>query len=120
MWARGELFSQEDSDEEREAIKEALAAFGVVAEEPISPVDNDPPFYLWPENEECYRLFCSLQTQWRIGFHGATGLDYASVLAHLERGVRLPRRKRRELYSLIVPHMEHGALRGWREVKEES
>lgn len=44
--------------------------------------------YLWPENVLAWRAWCELQTQWRVGMAGATGLDYAGVAAYLtETGV---------------------------------
>lgn len=33
--------------------------------------------------------WCGLQTQWRIGMGGATGLDYTAVLAYLRSVSRL-------------------------------
>lgn len=45
--------------------------------------------YLWPENQLAWECWMSVQTQWRIGMSGATGLDYAGVRAALSiRGVR--------------------------------
>ena len=40
--------------------------------------------YLWPENVDAWRWWCNVQTQWRTGMGGATGLDYAGVRAYLE------------------------------------
>lgn len=34
---------------------------------------------LWPENKAAFDLFFSLRTQWRHGFNGATGMDYAPL-----------------------------------------
>jgi hypothetical protein len=34
---------------------------------------------------DAWELYCACQTQWRTGFSGATGLDYASVLTVAER-----------------------------------
>lgn len=45
----------------------------------LSPEDfasNDAPLALWPDNLPALTLFSSLTTQWRVGFNGATGLDY--------------------------------------------
>lgn len=39
--------------------------------------------YLWPENLATWRTFMELQSQWRVGASGASGLDYAGVRAHL-------------------------------------
>ena len=34
---------------------------------------------IWPENETAVSLFHRVQTQWRIGMSGPTGLDYPAV-----------------------------------------
>jgi hypothetical protein len=39
---------------------------------------------VWPENWQTFRLFYDLQTQWRIGFGGATGLDYGVLYRDLD------------------------------------
>ena len=36
-------------------------------------------FEVWEENWSIVRMFIRMQTQWRIGFSGPTGLDYASL-----------------------------------------
>lgn len=49
--------------------------------------DGSPPgdeVYLWPECVDAWRHWCTLQTQWRVGMAGATGLDYAAVRATLD------------------------------------
>jgi hypothetical protein len=49
--------------------------------------------YLWPENESTWRAWQELQTQWRVGMGGATGLDYTAVRAYLdEAGLQGPAR----------------------------
>lgn len=40
--------------------------------------------YLWPDNVEAWKCWIGVQTQWRSGFAGATGLDYAGVRAYLD------------------------------------
>nr|WP_308633623.1 DUF1799 domain-containing protein [Massilia sp. YIM B02443] len=37
------------------------------------------PVEIWPENLQAYELFCAMDTQWRIGMAGPTGLDYAAL-----------------------------------------
>lgn len=39
---------------------------------------------IWPDNLPALDLFVALQTQWRTGFNGPTGLDYAAVAATLD------------------------------------
>lgn len=41
--------------------------------------EPEKPFEVWEENWETLNLFFQLQTQWRVGFSGATGLDYSSI-----------------------------------------
>ena len=40
--------------------------------------------YLWPCNVLAWSCWGDLQTQWRTGMSGATGLDYAGVRAYLD------------------------------------
>lgn len=40
--------------------------------------------YLWPDNVLAWRCWQGVQTQWRVGMGGATGLDYAGVRAYLQ------------------------------------
>lgn len=39
---------------------------------------------VWPENWVALELFAALQTQWRIGMGGPTGLDYAALPAVMD------------------------------------
>jgi hypothetical protein len=41
-------------------------------------------FYLWPCNLPAWNLFWDVQTQWRHGFNGPTGLDYQGVTAWMQ------------------------------------
>jgi hypothetical protein len=40
---------------------------------------------VWPENWPAFALFCSMQTQWRVGMGGATGIDYSALYPLLDR-----------------------------------
>lgn len=40
---------------------------------------------VWPENWPAYALFAFMRTQWRVGFGGATGLDYNVLHRKMER-----------------------------------
>ena len=40
---------------------------------------------LWPENEPAFALFTTINTQWRIGMGGPTGLDYNVLFSCMER-----------------------------------
>lgn len=43
---------------------------------------------VWPENWQTFELFSQMQTQWRVGMAGPTGLDY-NVLFHKMDRMRL-------------------------------
>lgn len=34
---------------------------------------------IWPCNEKSFELFVAMQTQWRVGMGGPTGLDYSAI-----------------------------------------
>jgi hypothetical protein len=40
---------------------------------------------VWPENHRAYFLFLALQTQWRVGMAGPTGLDYNTLFHKMDR-----------------------------------
>lgn len=46
--------------------------------------------YLWPCNVATWDAWCAVQTQWRHGMGGPTGLDYAAVLAYLHAHLGAP------------------------------
>jgi hypothetical protein len=48
-------------------------------------------FYLWPEHQEVLGVFLAARTQWRAGFAGALGLDYAGVEALVRMRRLVPR-----------------------------
>ena len=37
------------------------------------------PLDVWPDNWDAVQAFIAMQTQWRIGFGGPTGLDYNAL-----------------------------------------
>lgn len=53
--------------------------FGPLPPEIAEAIEADANFDLWPDNEASFVLFTRLQTQWRTGMSGATGLDYHGV-----------------------------------------
>ena len=65
----------------------------------------------WPENIDSLNLFIALQTQWRIGMSGATGLDYPAVFATLDRLHRDKTDARRDELFADVQIMEAAALK---------
>jgi hypothetical protein len=86
-------------------LTEALAAVGLVAEEPL---DLDEDFYLWPDCVPAFNFWSVIQTQWQVGANGAFGLDYPGVRTCMEmRGI--PKKERQELFALVQA-MELAAL----------
>jgi len=71
---------------------------------------------LAPENETAWKLWNSLQTQWRIGFSGATGLDYQAVdMVARVQGIRLDRVMLEKIQAL-----EGAQLKRWAEIRTEN
>jgi len=68
---------------------------------------------VWPDNWDAVGVFASMQTQWRIGPAGVTGLDYAG----LEGVMRLSGVKKRDRQDVFecVRVMEAEALKAMRE-----
>lgn len=50
-----------------------------VALQPAPPAVGE--FLLWAEHRAALDLYCAVDTQWRVGMVGPTGLDYAGVRA---------------------------------------
>lgn len=70
-------------------------------------------FYLWPENIASYRLWCAVQTQWRVSDGQRTGLDYASLRAKPTVRAITPAKRREELLADIeVMEVAYLAERG--------
>jgi hypothetical protein len=66
---------------------------------------------------ECWQ---GVQTQWRSGMSGTTGLDYAGVRAHLDElqdARRLPRKERPDVWRCIQA-AEVATLAVWSERRE--
>lgn len=52
----------------------------------LAPEDYaDEPVEVWPDNDRAYLLFSFVQTQWRVGAGGATGLDYNVLFRKMDR-----------------------------------
>jgi hypothetical protein len=65
------------------------------------------PWYLWPCNSRTWSVWCGIQTQWRTGLSGVTGLDYAGAWVVVER--LIPRRRRDEVFAHLQD-MERAVL----------
>lgn len=76
--------------------------------------------YLWPCNVPAWNCWCAVQTQWRTGAAGATGLDYAGVRAYLdEQGIASGSDQRRDIFTGICA-AERATLEVWAEQAEEN
>ena len=65
---------------QRPPTAEELAAFG------FRPQDYDHEVvHFWPDTQRAVDLFLTLGTQWRVGFNGATALDYGAMYPLMDR-----------------------------------
>lgn len=97
--ALGKLITvkQDDECEEKER-DEALAAFGLVAEGPTVHYDT---YYLWPECEEIFQFWCSLQRQWHRDINGRiVRLDYHAIDLAMKWEC-IPKKQQKELTRYI-------------------
>jgi len=83
-----------------------LAIAGLTRDEVATSVE------IWPDNYQAYLLFCTMDTQWRIGMSGPTGLDYAALPMAL-RMIAAPRTDWQQLMA-DVRVMESAALQAMR------
>jgi hypothetical protein len=40
---------------------------------------------VWPENWQSFCLFAKVNTQWRVGMNGPTGLDYCAIYPLIDK-----------------------------------
>lgn len=73
---------------------------------------------IWPENADAVALFIQLQTQWRIGMSGPTGLDYNVLYHKLDRRALTP--EQYEQLEEDIRTMEYEALSVLGEQSKES
>ncbi len=107
--ARGqiEFGSSERADTDR--ANDALAALGLYAEGGLELKQDE--YWLWPENDEAFGFWLSVQTQWNAGMGGATGLNYPGVETCLRmRGLK---KKARQQMFLLIQMMERACLEEW-------
>lgn len=86
-----------------------LAAFGITLPEAEQP--KEPTFRILAELESTVRAWLALQTQWRVGMAGATGLDY-NVIEPTLRLLGLPTTDWPEIFEGLQL-MERETLRVW-------
>jgi hypothetical protein len=112
--ARGHLrFDDERAASPEVEIDRALALLGLYVEGGIS-LDSDE-FWLWPENEQAFLFWLSIQTQWQVGMAGPTGLNYQGVEICMRRRP-VPPRERNQLFEQVQA-MERAALDEWANMK---
>lgn len=67
-------------------MADAAAIFGLAVE---APEEEPESFGILPENIEALNWFLQMQTQWRVGMNGLTGMDYGVFLQWAkEEGVK--------------------------------
>jgi hypothetical protein len=59
---------------------------------------DDNAIELWPDTADSVLVFVAMQTQWRQGFAGPTGLDYAALGAVL-RLRSIPRARHGDVFE---------------------
>jgi len=93
-------------------VQDALRAFGLcMAEGAALRPDEPQELYLWPCNRQAWGVFLACATQWRVGWGGATGLDYAAVRVVMDvEGVG--KKHRAEVFQ-GVRAMEYAVLDEW-------
>ncbi|SIQ99769.1 DUF1799 domain-containing protein [Pseudacidovorax sp. RU35E] len=92
---------------------EAAAVWGLTLEEA-----SGDPYDIWPDNAEIFRVFAEMETQWNVGFAGATGLKYESLPIVL-RMLGIPRATWPDLFQGLRI-MESTALRYYAHEREQN
>jgi len=93
-------------------LEQDLEAWGAPPEV-LAQIEQAQAFEVWPENVLPIQIFMRLQTQWRHGFSGPTGLDYTGVRAGLAMmGVEATAGLFEDLQT-----MERATLALWSEVR---
>jgi hypothetical protein len=72
----------------------------------------------WPDNIQAIRVFISMDTQWRTGMNGSTGLDYAA-LSEVWRRLKVPPAERDDVFDDLRV-LEGAALRQMHGIPEPS
>lgn len=82
----------------------------------LEDVEDEYAIEYWPDTEPAIFTFIQLRTQWRMGFSGPVGLDYAAAETVM-RIRRVPASKRADLLDDLRV-MEDEALRTLAEEKK--
>ena len=114
--------TQSQPDEPHEEFDAALAALGLQVGTDTDEADGSAPeppsdkCYLWPCNLAVFNLWQRVQTQWRTGMAGNTGLDYAAVIAYMRDVAGVKRSEHAAMFK-GVQAMEFAALEVWADNK---
>lgn len=101
---------------EQQTTSQDIAALGMPAGM-LDCVSVEPDVvHVWPEHWQALGLFDALSTQWRIGYSGATGLDYGAICAVFDL-VGVPDTDRAERFEELRI-MEGEALKVMREARQ--
>ena len=79
--------------------------------------DEHGPVEVWPEIVSVVNVFIAMDTQWRVGMNGATGLDYTALPVVL-RMTEIPRKKWPDAFADIRV-MERAALNEIHGIRED-
>lgn len=86
-------------------------ALGIPPEMRQGIVESAGVVEIWPENLQPFEVFRAMLSQWRHGFNGPTGLDYAA-LPIVEQRLGVKKRDRADIFA-AVQVMESEALAEW-------
>lgn len=79
--------------------------------------DEHGPVEVWSENVSVVNVFIAMDTQWRVGMNGATGLDYTALPVVL-RMTETPRKTWPSAFQDIRV-MERAALNEMHGIRED-
>lgn len=118
--ARGAFTDPSSADREEPSphLEQALAAYGLVLERTHADAAGPQLYHLWPEHVPVLELWSAVQTQWRVGMAGATGLDYAGVRASPAFQRLRPRRRAERIFAELCL-MERATLEEWAQRREQ-
>ncbi len=97
---------------------QAIAGLGLDAEQKAASAGQDDTHYLWPECVPIWHAWQAVQTQWRTGMAGATGLCYSGVRAWLADNGPPDADDRREWWACIQA-AERATLDVWAEQRRQ-
>lgn len=90
---------------------EEAARYGLTVEEA-----SGPPFEVWPDNWQTVGVFLAMDTQWRYGPNGPTGLDYGVLPTVLQDFLDIKRTEWSDVFRDLRV-MENAALQQMRSKK---